>query len=77
VFGFTLSPSVAGHQITGKVPSVSTRPGRHVESPSDRTEAFSLLVVRQPSPGPTVASPGDPHRKLKLSSNVVAESKIS
>ena len=70
-----LSPFEA-HALLPSMPSMSTQPGRHVESPSDCDEAFSPLVVGQASSGSTVASPRDPHRKLKLSTNVVAETTL-
>ena len=37
-FWLTLSPSMLSHPITAEVRSLSTRPGRQVESPSDREE---------------------------------------
>ena len=40
-------------------------------------EAFISLVVWQPSSGQTVASPWNARCKLKLPTNVVAESQIS
>ena len=79
-FEFTLSASMPGHQITAEMRSLSTQPGRRMESPSDRDErhkAFSSLVGWQASSDSTDASPWDPPCKPKLLTNAVAESKAS
>ena len=40
-----LSLSIPGHPITAEVRSLSTWPGRHVESPSDRDKGRGISIL--------------------------------